>query len=205
MTNTEKIEQIIKKLKTRKSKNIIYTVAGVAVVFVFGYRFFKVSQENNFDVFNIVRHNISNGTPVEVLNMKKTNGILLEPLTVKNNIAYVSGARISQFHAGQKLGDCKIVSVSKNIDLDTAMHIIKTSKCSDGLKYVEKEKNGFYVPVSSVHGNVVYVANNGVAESREIVIADRDAQNILIKSGLQDGDMIILSNVKNNEKIKIEK
>lgn len=203
MTKTEKIEQIIKKLKTRKSKNIIYITVGVLVVLVFGYRFYKVSQENNFDVFNIIRHNANHGVVVNVLNIEKTKGVLLEPITVKNNRAYVSGKRVGVFNAGQKIGDCKIVSVSHNIDLDTGMHIIKTSNCKDGLQYVEKEKSGFYVPVSAIHGNTVYVVNNGVAQIREIVILDRDAQNVLIKSGLQEGDVVILSNVKNGEKIKI--
>ena len=95
--------------------------------------------------------------------------------------------------------------MSHNIDLDTGMHIIRTSKCEDGLQYVEKEKNGFYIPVSAIHGNFVYVENNGVAEMREIVIEDRDAQNALIKSGITDGDIVILSSVTENEKIKVAK
>lgn len=203
MTKTERIEQIIKKLKTRKSKSVLYTIFITFVVCVFGYRFYRVSQENNFDVFNIVRFNMENGLPIEVLKMEKTDGALLEPLTVKNNIAYVSGARINDFKAGQKIGDCKIVSVSKKIDLDTGMHVIKTSNCLNGLQYVENRKNGFYVPVSAISGNHVYVADGGVARVREIVVENSDAQNALIKSGLNNGDIVILSNVQENQKIKI--
>ena len=205
MTKTEKIENIVKKLKTRKSKNILYTIFVAGVVGLFGYRFYCVSQENNFEVFNVMRNNMENGLIVEVLNMEKTDGVLLEPLTIKNNIAYVSGARIKDFKVGQKIGNCKIVSVSQNIDLDTGMHVIKTAKCSDGLQYVENRKNGFYVPVSAIRGNSVYVVNNGVANIREIVIENRDAQNALVKSGLQSGDIVILSNVQENQKIKIAK
>ena len=203
MTKTEKIEQIIKMLKTRRSKNIIYIIIALVAVFVIGYRFYSVVRENNFDVFNIARNNMTNGTPVAVLKMQKTDGILLEPITVKDNTAFVSGARVSMFKSGQKLGNCKIVSVSQTIDLDTGMHVIKTSGCENGLKYVEKQKNGFFVPISAIHGNVVYVENNGAAVVREIIIADKDAQNALIKSGLNDGDVVILSNVIENEKIKI--
>ena len=203
MTKTERIEQIIKKLKTRKSKSVLYTIFITFVVCVFGYRFYRVSQENNFDVFNIIRFNMENGLPIEVLKMEKTDGVLLEPLTVKNNIAYVSGARINDFKAGQKIGDCKIVSVSKKIDLDTGMHVIKTSNCLNGLQYVENRKNGFYVPVSAISGNHVYVADGGVARVREIVVENSDAQNALIKSGLNNGDIVILSNVQENQKIKI--
>ena len=146
---------------------------------------------------------MANGTPVKLLKIETTKGVLLEPITIKNNTAFVSGARVAMFKVGQKVGNCKIVSVSSKIDLDTGMYLIKTSKCHDGLQYVEKQNNGFYVPVSAVHGNSVYVENNGVANVREIVIADMDAQNALIKSGLNDGDIVILSNILENEKIKI--
>ena len=203
MTKTEKIEQIIKKLNTRKYKNIIYVIIAVVAVFIVGYRFYSVARENNFEVFNITRNNLENGTPVNILKIEKTNSVLLEPITIKNNTAFVSGARVSMFNAGQKVGDCKIVSVSHNIDLDTGMHVIKTSKCKNGLQYVEKQKNGFYVPISAIHGNKVYVEQDGFAHAREIIIADSDAQNALIKSGLNDGDIVILSNVQENEKIKI--
>ncbi|MBR6010234.1 MAG: hypothetical protein IKP35_02340 [Alphaproteobacteria bacterium] len=203
MITIEKIEQTLKNLNTPKNKKIIYRTLVVLAVLIVGYRFYSVERENSFKVFNIIRNNMENGTPVEILKMEKTNGVLLEPLTIKNNRAYVSGSRISVFKPGQKIGNCKIVSVSHNIDLDTGMHVIKTSGCQNGLQYVEKEKNGFYVPVSAIHGNAVYVENNGVAQIRETVIEDRDAQNALIKSGIADGDVVILSNVTENEKIKI--
>jgi len=205
MINSEKIEQIVSKLKTRKSKNIIYIILIACVVSAFGYRFYTVSQENNFDVFNIIRNHNENGVPVDVLNMKKTDGVLLEPLTVKNNRAYVSGARVSNFRGGQKVDDCEIVSVSKNIDLDSGMYVIKTASCKNGLQYVEIVAKGFYVPVSAIKGNNVYVVNGDVANSREIVIGGRDSQNALIKQGLSDGDIVILSDVKDNQKVKIVK
>ena len=202
---SEKLENIIKQLKTRKSKNIIYLILGIFAVSLFGYRFVAVAMEHNIDVFNIIRNNLKNGTPVETMTMEYTNGILYEPLTVKNNRAYVSGARVDMFYSGQSLGDCKIVSVSHNIDLDTGMHIIKTSKCDDGLKYAENKKMGFYVPVSAVRGDTVYVVDNDTARARKIEIANRDMQNVLIKSGVQEGDVIVLSNIHDNQKVKIVK
>jgi hypothetical protein len=203
MNISEKIENIIKKLKTRKSKNIIYLTLIVLTVSLFGYRFYSVTLENNIDVFNIVRNDAEHGIPVNVLKMEQIDGVLYEPLTVKNNRAYVSGNRAGLFYPGQKLDDCKIVSVSKNIDLDTGMHVIKTLSCSNGLHYAENKKNGFYVPVSAVHGDIVYVIENGIASAKKIIISARDTQNVLVKSGIQNGDIIILSNVKNNQKIKI--
>jgi len=205
LTKTEIIENIVKKLKTRKSKAVIYTIVVTLVVCAFAYRFYAVSKENNFEVFNIIRNNAQNGVPVQVLDMQKTDGVLLEPITIKNNRAFVSGKRLSAFKAGQKVGNCRVVSVSQNIDLDTGMHVIKTAGCENGLQYAENTKNGFYVPVSALRGNTVYVAQDGVAELREIVIENRDMNNALVKSGLNSGDLVILSNVKNGEKIKIEK
>ena len=205
MNWSEKIENIVKTLKTRKSKNIIYLILCVFVVCLFGYRFYAVAKERNIDVFNIIRNDLENGTPVETLKLEQTDGVLYEPLTVKNNRAYVSGARIGLFHPGQSLGTCKIISVSHNIDLDTGMHVIKTSKCSDGLLYAETKKLGFYIPVSAVHGDIVYVVDDTIARPKKIIISARDMKNVLVKSGLQDGDIIILSNVKDNQKIKIAK
>ena len=205
MTKTEMIENFLKKLKTRKNKNIIYIIVAVLILGTFGYRFYSVIHERNFDVFNIVRNNIAMGTPVDVLEMQKTNGVLYEPITIKNNRAYVSGVRVNMFHAGQKVGNCKIVSVSHNIDLDTGMHVIKTSGCSNGLQYAENTKYGFYIPVSAIYGNTVYIADGDVARSVNIEIENRDMQNALIKSGIKSGDIVILSNVSENQKIKVVK
>ena len=205
ITKTERIERIVKKLKTRKSKNVIYTIVVALVVFAFSYRFYMVSAENNFDVFNIIRNNEKNGVPVYVLEMKKTDGILYEPITIKNNRGFISGARLNLFRSGQKIGNCKIVSVSRNIDLDTGMHIVKTSGCANGLQYAENKKNGFYVPVSALHGNAVYVVEDNVAKLHEIVIENRDIENVLVKSGINDGDIVILSNIHDGEKVTIEK
>lgn len=204
-TKTEKIENVVKKLKTRKSKTIIYLIVIVLMAMAFGYRFYAVSQENNFEVFNIIRNNEANGVPVHVLTMQKTDGVLLEPLTIKNNRGFVSAARRGYFNQGQKIGDCKIVSVSNNIDLDTGMYVIKTSGCTDGLQYAENKKNGFYIPVSALQGNTVYVVNDGVAKLRQVSIENRDLKNALIESGINEGDVVILSNVTENQKIKIEK
>lgn len=205
MTKTERIENIVKKLKTRKSKNVIYTIVIALVVFAFAHRFYIYGVEQNTKVFNIARNNIENGLPVDVLEMHKTDGVLYEPLNIKNNRAFVDGKRVKLFKAGQKIGNCKIVSVSQNIDLDYGMHVIKTKNCENGLQNVELKANGFYVPVSAIVGNTVFVADGEIAHAREIVISGRDSQNALIKSGLNDGDIVILSDVRDNQKIKIEK
>ena len=69
MKITEKIEQIVEKLKTRKSKNMIYWIVVALMFFAFAYRFYVVEAERNASVFNIIRNNANNGTPVNVLKM----------------------------------------------------------------------------------------------------------------------------------------
>ena len=199
------IEDIVKKLKTKKSKNIIYLLILIMLGGWFAYRFYVVARENNTTVFNIVRNDIEYGTPVEVMQIVEQDGVLYEPITIKNNTAYVSNARVNMFHVNQNVGDCKITFVSKNLDLYTGMFVIKTSKCEDGLQYAQIKGHGFFVPVSAIHGNVVYVENSGVARATDVKIIGRDLKNVLITSGLQNGDNVILSNVKNNQKIKIVK
>jgi len=201
----EKIELMVKKLKTRKSKNIIYLIVMCFVIAVFAFRFYVVAQEQNRAVFNIMRNNITNGTPVKVLEVQETKGVLYEPLNIKNNRAYVSESRLNLFKPGQSLGDCKIISVSHRIDLDSGMYLIRTKGCTDGLKYAQNEQNGFYVPISAISGNQLYVASDNTAHIREIVVVARDLQNALVKSGLQNGDIVILSNVQQNQKIRIVK
>lgn len=196
------IENLIKKLKTRKSKNIIYLLVLISLVGWFGYRFYVVANERNTDVFNIVRNDVEYGIPVQTIPVQEKDDVLYEPITIKDNITYVSSARINMFRVGQNLGNCKINYISKNLDLYTGMHVIKTSNCDDGLHYAQITEHGFFIPVFAVHGNVVYIAESGVARERIIEIAGRDLQNILIKTGLKNGDNIILSNVKNNQKIR---
>ena len=201
----EKKEKIIDKMKTRKAKNITYLVCFTLFFVMFAYRFYVVEAERNANVFNIIRNNASTGTPVNVITVSGQDGFLHEPVNIRNNRAYVAGNRVGMFKVGQNVGNCKISYVSNNIDLDTGMYVIKTSKCEDGLRFIENKKHGFYVPVSAVSGNYVYVVNGGVAQKREVVISGRDLQNVVIQSGLNDGDMVILSNVKDNQKIRVVK
>ena len=102
------IEDIVKKLKTKKSKNIIYLLIFIVLGGWFAYRFYTVANERNTDVFNIIRNDAEYGTPVEIMQIHKTDGVLYEPITIKNNKAYVSSARVKMFRANQTVGNCKI-------------------------------------------------------------------------------------------------
>ena len=50
MNYKQKIENIVKKLNTRKSKNKIYAIVVISIVAIFGYRFIRVYQEHRFEV-----------------------------------------------------------------------------------------------------------------------------------------------------------
>lgn len=191
----------MKKLGWKKAS---YVICATALVGWVVFRFAAIGSENSRYVFNAVRVAQEQGLPVEVLEVKKQSEILKEPIGIKNNKAFIASARIGKFKVGQKIGDGKIVSVSQNLDLDTGMHVVRTKNVSDGLHYAEVVKNGFLVPVHAVSDNTVFVIEDGVARTREVVVVDKDYDNALIISGLQDGDRLILSKVNSGDKVRVK-
>lgn len=197
------MEKIAENLKSKKMKQfftilLIAVLAGRVV-----FRFAAVASENSRHVFNAARVAADQGAPVEVITITRTDGILREPISVKNNRALVSGARVGKLHAGQKIGEGKITSVSRKIDYDTGMHIVRTSGVSDGLQFAEVPGHGFFIPVSAIENGTVMVVDNGVADIRTVTVSDQDATMAYITDGLNDGDKVILSNVKAGEKVKV--
>ena len=169
------------------------------------FRFTAVASENARHVFNAARVAAAQGAPVEVITVSRTDGILREPIAVKNNRALVSGARVGKLRAGQKIGDGTIVSVSRKIDYDTGMHVVKTSGVSDGLQFAEISGNGYFVPVSAVKNDTVMVVSEGVADVRAVTVSAQDANTAYITDGLHDGDSVILSRVDAGDKVKVIK
>lgn len=202
------MDRIIKFFRIKnptKIKKWIYIVCACALAIWVIFRIVMLVIQHNQQVFNIARDIDMNGTPVLTMTAENTSGSLREPITVEKNRAYVTGGRVGLFRVGQRVGDGKIVSVSQNINLDTGMYVIKTSGASDGLQYVEYTRNGYFVPVSAVIDGKVYVYENGVATSRHVIVAHSDANTALITQGLRDGNIIILSNVSDGEKVRITK
>ncbi|MCM1293945.1 MAG: hypothetical protein NC311_00070 [Muribaculaceae bacterium] len=187
-----------------RNKKRIYLAMLALLVLWFVYRFVMVGIENRRYVFNPSRVASESGLVIETLDAKKTTGILREPLSVKNNRALVSGGRVSLLKPGQKIGNGTIVSVSSNIDLDTGMHRVTTRGVSDGLNYAEYQITGYFVPSYAIKQDTVYVMENGVAVARNVHVANSDAEQSVITSGLQDGDVIILSNVADGIKVKVK-
>ena len=194
-----------KEYNNKKLKKIAYVAVAVALVAWFIFRFVMVIVENRLVVFNPVRDANENGTLVQVITVNRDKGVIKIPLVVKNNRAYVSPSRLGKLKTGQKIGNGKITYVSTNIDLDSGMYVVKTSGVADGLNYVEVGTNGYFVPLYAVRNGIVMISDNGVAQPRQVTVAAQDADVACISSGLQDGDVVILSNVDTNQKINIKR
>lgn len=198
------MEKIHSTFKSKKFKQIVYVALIVTIIGWVIFRFAAVASENARYVFNASRNAADNGAPIESIVMTNKTGVIYEPLAIKNNRAYISGGRAKHFKAGQKIGNGKIVYVSKNIDLDTGMFVVKTTGVDDGLQFAEFVADGFFIPLYAIKNNTVYVAENNIAVARDIQIARQDSENAYIASGINDGDIVILSNVHAGDKVKVK-
>ena len=199
------MEHVKKTIGNNKFKKAMYIALMAVMVGWVIFRFAAVASENTRFVFNASRIAADVGMPVETITMAATDGVLYEPLAVKNNRAYVSGNRASHLRSGMRIGDGKIVSVSKNLDLESGMFVVRTSGVDDGLHYAEFTVNGHFVPLYAISDGAVFVSENGVAVARSVLIARQDSENAYIKSGLKDGDIVILSRVHSGDKVKVVK
>ena len=199
------MEKIQNTIKTKKFKHACYIVMVAILVGWVVFRFAAVASENARYVFNASRVAADQGVPIESVVATMQNGVLYEPLSVKNNRAYVAGERSSKLRPGQRVGDGKITYVSKNIDFNTGMFLVRTSGVSDGLHFAEFSADGYFIPLYAISDGVVYVADNGVATAKQIEIVRQDSENAYISSGLTDGDIVILSKVNPGEKVKVLK
>lgn len=199
------MDKIQKVLQKKKFKHAFF-IALVAIMTCWViFRFAAFSAENRRYVFNASRVAMDVGAPVETMTVRVAQGTLYEPLSVKNNRAYVSGDRAEKLRAGQKIENGKITFVSKSLDLNTGMFLVRTSGVSNGLHFAEFTTDGIFVPLYAIADNSVFVVENGVAVARNIVVARQDSENAYIKSGLNTGDIVILSNVQSGDKVKINK
>ena len=199
------MEKIQKTIKSKKFKHALYIALVVIIIGWVIFRFAMIASENARYVYNASRVAADQGVPVEVIDVKYQDGVLYEPLAVKNNRAYVPSSRASILRAGQRIGSGRIVSVSSGIDLDTGMHVVRTSGVADGLGYAEFGAKGYFVPLYAVHDGVVMVAVDGVAQSRNVHVARQDSENAYITDGLNDGDDVILTKVNAGTRVKVVK
>lgn len=198
------MEKLKEKVSSPKGKRYTYIFCGVILLCWVVFRFSAIGAEKSLNVFNAARVAADIGTPVDVIEVSKTEDIIKEPIGIKNNRAYVSSARVGKLRSGQKVGNGEIVSVSSSIDLDTGMHVVRTRGVSDGLQYAEFIGNGYFVPAYAVKGNSVLIAENGVAASREVTVVRQDSEKAFISEGLKDGDKVILSKVNAGDKVQVK-
>ena len=183
----------------KKYKKIVYVLIGVALVFWIGFRINAIYQESKRQVFNSARQM---AMPVETMIAHRQTNVLREPVFVKNNRAFIAATRINKFRVGQKIGNGRIVSVANQLDLDTGMYLVKTSGVSDGDNFARQIYTGFFIPEYAVNDGKVMVVENGIATIKDTEVIDSDADNFLIKSGINDGDIIILSRVESGTRVK---
>lgn len=199
------MDKIQQALRSKKIKHTFFIALVAIMVGWVIFRFIAFASENARFVYNASRVAAENGLPVEYVTVHIESGTLYEPLSVKNNRAYVSGERASKMRAGQKIENGKITFVSNNIDLNTGMYLVRTSGVSDGLHFAEFTTNGIFVPLYAISDNSVFVADNGIATKRNIKIARQDSENAYVESGLNSGDVVILSKVQSGVKVKLNK
>lgn len=200
----EKLQQFMEKLKQPRARKIMSIGLIAVLVLWVVFRFTMIGIENARSVYNAARVAETDGVPVVVQQIERTSGVLREPIAVKSNRAYVASGRAHKFGAGQHVAGGVIVSVSPDIDLDSGMHVVRTRGVADGLQYAEFRATGHFVPVYAVNNGVVMVADGDIARARDVVVARQDAENALISSGLNDGDVVILTRVSDGEKIQVK-
>lgn len=200
----EKLQQLMEQLKQPRARKIMSIGLVAALVLWVVFRFTMIGIENARSVYNAARVAQTDGVPVVVQQIERTSGVLREPIAVKSNRAYVASGRAHKFGAGQHVAGGVIISVSPDIDLDSGMHVVRTRGVADGLQYAEFRATGHFVPVYAVNNGVVMVADGDIARARDVVVARQDAENALISSGLNDGDVVILTRVSDGEKIQVK-
>lgn len=200
----EKLQQLMEQLKQPRARKIMSIGLIAVLVLWVVFRFTMIGIENARSVYNAARVAETDGVPVVVQQIERTSGVLREPIAVKSNRAYVASGRAHKFGAGQHVAGGVIVSVSPDIDLDSGMHVVRTRGVADGLQYAEFRATGHFVPVYAVNNGVVMVADGNIARARDVVVARQDADNALISSGLNDGDVVILTRVSDGEKIQVK-
>ncbi|MDR0967417.1 MAG: hypothetical protein LBL75_01125 [Rickettsiales bacterium] len=180
-------------------KKIIWILIACIIIGLSAARIIKLNDESSRVVFN---PNRVETTPVHTIVANEKMDALHEPLFVKNNRAFVSGARRAKFGVGQRIGDGHIISISNQLDLDTGMYKIITKNVADGENFALQKYTGFFIPLGAIKNNRVMVMENGIATSRDVKIMGRDATNALITNGLNDGDIVILSDVAENTRVE---
>jgi hypothetical protein len=168
------------KFRNEMKKKLVIFVCILGAMMAAGYRIQKIRAESDRRVHNMVRIHAEYGAPHDYVIAKTTTDVLLEPLFVQNGRALVSSLRVGRFVVGDKINGKKarITTVSKNIDLDTGMFVVRVSGNISGEVYVEKRHTGFFLPIDAV-----------LPPNARVIARDSDRVVVL---GLSEGDKIVV-------------
>ena len=201
----KKMWEKIKNMDSHRRNHIVMRVGVALFAILVIYRFVAFGINQHKSVFNMTRDAELHGVPVSVMDAKKTDGVIFEPLFVNDNRGYVSSMRVARFKPGQKItGGGEVVSVSASLDLDTGMHVVRTRGANNGAHTVEIRENGFYVPTDAVKNGTVFVVRDGVAHAVSINVVRGDGEHTMI-SGVSDGDVIITSHIADGDLVRVIK
>ena len=201
----KKMWEKIKNMDSHRRNHIVMRVGVALFAILVIYRFVAFGINQHKSVFNMTRDAELHGVPVSVMDAKKTDGVIFEPLFVNDNRGYVSSMRVARFKPGQKItGGGEVVSVSASLDLDTGMHVVRTRGAKNGAHTVEIRENGFYVPTDAVKNGTVFVVRDGVAHAVSINVVRGDGEHTMI-SGVSDGDVIITSHIADGDLVRVIK
>ena len=188
-------------------KKIIFISIALIIGAIVTYRVIDISAENSREIFNAARVAQTAGVPVDTMTAEIKTDMLREPIVVKNGKAFVSGARLNRFKINQRL-ICvdertagRIISVSRNIDLNTGLFAVKTSS-PNGNFFTEIEYTGVFLPLSAVSDSVVMVSENGIATPKTVKIIATDTDRVVVNS-LEGGEIVILTKVEVGTKVKV--
>ena len=162
----------------KQLKRAIIFVCIVAISAATGYRIQKIRKEGIRTVNNIARIHAEKGVPNEYVTAKKTTEFLYEPIYIQNGRALVSINRVNKFAVGESAGSAKIVSISKNIDLDTGMFVIRFSEKITGDFMVARQYTGFFLPVDAE-----------IPAHARVIAKDNER---MVVTGLVDGDKVVV-------------
>ena len=182
-------------------KKFVYALVALGFVGIVTYRVVQISYENRRDIFNAERAAEIFGIPAETILVQIERNTLLTPVAVRDGRIFVANGRVHQFRPGQRLSNGgRITSVSRNIDMNTGLFIIRASG-ENGNHFAEMEYDGVFLPLSAISDNIVMVSENQIAVTREVSIIAADAERAVV-TGLTEGDIVILTQVEPGRKIK---
>jgi len=168
-----------------KHSKILVRLAVIGVIAFFAvwtaYRIERLGADQDLRINNIVRLHAETGVPRNTITVHRTTDFLLEPIHVTNGRALVSASRIRRFEVGQGVRghNARITSVSRRVDIDTGMFIVRFSANINGTVMVMRQYTGFFLPLEAELPEGVRVIARDAR--RQVVTGLREGQEIVVR------------------------